>query len=644
MLSSSRGQKTHTLTQKTLTTLGLLGLLSAGLLVGQADHAAAIGCGLTGDGDADSPYLVEIPADLAKVGVDSCALSAHYRQTNPITLTDPHTPIGGANSRFTGTFDGGGKTITGLTVVSDGLAGLFGATDGAMIRDIHLVNVSVTPATENLGGLMGSIVGQMIKGSLLDSSVSGEVEVRGRRSIGGLVGETNGSIARSTLSGVFQIETTLEGGAGGIVGQGGTRLNSSVPFTGASLEDVAVSATGPSSITSAQDRIGGIAGVIFGSGGLITKARVTGELTIAGGGTFGNVGGLIGDADGIPIEDSTVGSGVTVLGSQNAPSIGGFVGLNTGTISNSFSFASVNGSADVGGFVGSHDGGDITNSYSAGTVTGTGALGGFAGVNNGGNITNSFWDTQRSGLASSDGGTGKTTGEMTSITTFDAAGWGIIAAAAFGEPDGSSTEVWGIGAGLNCGYPFLYWQTETGITCEIGGGGTDSSQADGSTSASGSSPEKQASAPAIHLDLQATVGQQVAGTTVVVGGQGLASGSTMTLVVRSTPQTLVRGTVSSLGNFSTKINLPALASGSHTLTLSGTAPDGSLVTLTQGFTISATGTFSALGTVAGGQTTGLAVTGPAASVMWSGIAGLGLLFAGLALTAAKNGLRIRRSL
>jgi len=38
---------------------------------------------------------------------------------------------------------------------------------------------------------------------------------------------------------------------------------------------------------------------------------------------------------------------------------------------------------------------------------------------------NSFWDNQTSGQTSSSGGTGKTTAQMKSITTFSGAGWDI---------------------------------------------------------------------------------------------------------------------------------------------------------------------------------------------------------------------------
>jgi len=64
--------------------------------------------------------------------------------------------------------------------------------------------------------------------------------------------------------------------------------------------------------------------------------------------------------------------------------LGGFVGLNTGPINNSFSSCDVTGpSSPVGGFIGSNYG-PVYNSYATGTVSSTSALqvGGFIGLNN----------------------------------------------------------------------------------------------------------------------------------------------------------------------------------------------------------------------------------------------------------------------
>lgn len=55
-------------------------------------------------------------------------------------------------------------------------------------------------------------------------------------------------------------------------------------------------------------------------------------------------------------------------------------------------------------------------------------------------VTNSYWDTQTSGQATSAGGTGKTTAQMKSQSTFT--GWDFL-------------HIWSIRAAVNNGYPFF---------------------------------------------------------------------------------------------------------------------------------------------------------------------------------------------
>jgi hypothetical protein len=87
-------------------------------------------------------------------------------------------------------------------------------------------------------------------------------------------------------------------------------------------------------------------------------------------------------------------------------------------------------------------------------VTGATLVGGLVGVNIG-TISNSFWDTETSGQSTSDGGTGKNTTEMQDITTFSGAGWDIIAVANPGTRNPSY--IWNIVDDET--YPFLSWQS-----------------------------------------------------------------------------------------------------------------------------------------------------------------------------------------
>lgn len=76
---------------------------------------------------------------------------------------------------------------------------------------------------------------------------------------------------------------------------------------------------------------------------------------------------------------------------SDAGHIGGFVGLNKGTISNSSANGNVSGGNTTGGFVGSNYGGSIYSSNANGNISGAYTVGGFAGsAGIGSRIENSF--------------------------------------------------------------------------------------------------------------------------------------------------------------------------------------------------------------------------------------------------------------
>lgn len=126
------------------------------------------------------------------------------------------------------------------------------------------------------------------------------------------------------------------------------------------------------------------------------------------------------------------GSNLTINYCQSAGKVTGvdYVGGLLGdsyycNVYNSASTAEVNGSSAVGGLIGiTHYQCNIIRCYSAGPVN-TG--GGMIGYNNGAvpRVLFSFWDTENSGRSSSYGGTGVTTAQMKSATTFQNVGWNV---------------------------------------------------------------------------------------------------------------------------------------------------------------------------------------------------------------------------
>ena len=164
------------------------------------------------------------------------------------------------------------------------------------------------------------------------------------------------------------------------------------------------------------------------------------------------VGGLVGLNWGVLTQCYSTGS---VTGNS---SVGGLVGSNCASIATSWSTSTVGGETSVGGLVGGNwEEGNVTQCYSTGAVSGSGDIGGLVGLNHiyelkQGVVTDCFWDTQTSGQATSAGGTGKTTAEMQTASTFLEAGWDFV-----GETTNGTEDLWWILEGKD--YPRLWWET-----------------------------------------------------------------------------------------------------------------------------------------------------------------------------------------
>jgi len=162
--------------------------------------------------------------------------------------------------------------------------------------------------------------------------------------------------------------------------------------------------------------------------------------------------GLFGGVDGGGVIKDIGAVNVTVTGDYY---VGGLVGKNDGTVSNSYSSGNITGGSRVGGLLGGNTG-TVSNSYSTSGVTGNTHVGGLVGENQiDGVVSDSFWDFETSGQATSDGGRGKTTAEMKGIATFSGAGWDIVAVASAGMHN--PAYIWNI---VDDGtYPFLSWES-----------------------------------------------------------------------------------------------------------------------------------------------------------------------------------------
>ena len=192
------------------------------------------------------------------------------------------TPIGTSfSNKYTGTFDGGGHTIKGLTVTTnDQFVGLFGSIGYAgTVKNVMMEDVQIT--SNRSSGFAGGVAGYS-DGTIENCSVSGSVS--GTVYVGGVVGaQWEGSItgcsSSATVKGMVHV--------GGVVGQtnGGATLTACYATGNVTLE-----------IDPRKNIAGGsLVGFNGGSRGLLA-CYATGNVTSTGSSTGKvHIGGFLGD-------------------------------------------------------------------------------------------------------------------------------------------------------------------------------------------------------------------------------------------------------------------------------------------------------------------------------------------------------------
>ena len=194
------------------------------------------------------------------------------------------TPIGTSfGNSYTGTFDGGDHTITGLTVTgSDQYAGLFGYIDtGGKVKNVTLEDVKIE--SNNGRGCVGGVAGWSY-GNIENCSVSGSVSGSGMNGIaGGVVGfQVGGSLTGCSSSATVNAGNT----AGGVAG---TTNNGATLTACYATGDVTVENDGTSNAWA-----GGVVG--SNGGGTLTACYAWGKVTGSGSGTI-YAGGVTGSND-----------------------------------------------------------------------------------------------------------------------------------------------------------------------------------------------------------------------------------------------------------------------------------------------------------------------------------------------------------
>ena len=263
-----------------------------------------------------------------------------------LTLTGEWTPIGTESQPYTGTFDGGNHTITGLKIDQSG--------------------------TDNVG-----LIGRLGSGGKVQDVTLTEVNVTGGTYVGGIAGQTDGTVENCSVNGTV----TGQNQTGGIVGRNFSTIS------GCSAEGTVTGNT----------NVGGISGLCVpnydtGTGSLI-GSTIEGCHSTAAVSGISSVGGVVGN----------LGNGCSLMACYS-----------TGNVTATITY----GHANVGGVVGINGQGTVTACYHAtGEITSSvgDRIGGIAGCNDQGTFTACYWENnQEQGTGSgSTGGTVKVEGTVT---------------------------------------------------------------------------------------------------------------------------------------------------------------------------------------------------------------------------------------
>ena len=189
------------------------------------------------------------------------------------------TPIGTSfDNSYTGTFDGGGHTITGLTITTkDQFVGLFGYLNRAgTVKNVVMEGIQIT--SNHMFGNTGGVAG-FSWGTIENCSVSGSVS--GTKCVGGVVGaQKAGSITGCSSSAT--VKGTVD--VGGVAGEKWGSMTACYATGNVTLE-----IDSPKNLSG-----GGLVG--FNGGSSVLACYATGNVNSKGRST-GNVhiGGLFGD-------------------------------------------------------------------------------------------------------------------------------------------------------------------------------------------------------------------------------------------------------------------------------------------------------------------------------------------------------------
>lgn len=469
-----------------------------------------------GDGTTTNPYWISDSTDLVQLASTPADWDKAFVLTKDLDLTGVAlSPIGNWGQAFVGVFDGGGFTLSHLTMNLPNAenVGLFGLVrTPAQIKRLKLKDVSLTGKS-----YVGALVGWNEDGTIADCSVSGSVIAA--NVAGGLAGVNEGTVSDCFSSAQVTTSHVSRSQAGGLVATNYGNISGCYASGAVTVDGYTANAGGLAAIndhgtiersyatgavqansTSDSAFAGGL--TALNESGTIDRCYANGDVIsrcLIGSGAsaaWSSAGGLVGyNRKGMITRSYATGfaeSEASVTGNNEIncwSSAGGVAADNTGTIDNCYALGNSDASSHVmspvpssawsscGGVVGRNRGvvvatelGRVSACYATGTATAFCSvpsedsvwqtyIGGVIGENGDGTVQRCFWDVDSSSIAQGTGdgaGTitdvyGKTTPAMQTRSTYTDFGWDFVGEAANGGDD-----IWRLCAN-GVTYPYFNW-------------------------------------------------------------------------------------------------------------------------------------------------------------------------------------------
>ena len=363
--------------------------------------------------DSDTTDVIEINTaeELRQIGTGDYPLSGSYLLTDNIDLGGSEgsqwTPIGPSGTPFTGTFNGGGHTISGLYIdnTNSDYQGLFGYVGtGGTVQ--NLTASGTASGDHYVGGVVGYNAGTV-------ENCANTSDVTGTGSgdyiyVGGVVGyNTGGTVTHCYNTGSVTGSGTSTY-AGGVVGY-----------------------NTDGTVTNCYNT-GSVVG--YNTGGTVTHCYNTSNVTGSGPRTY--VGGIVG------INSATLTHCYNTGSVSGNNQVGGVAGSNStsATLTHCYNTGSVSGSLQVGGVVGYNTSTvTVTHCYNTGRVSGNNQVGGVVGYNTS-TVTNCYYleTTANTGIGFNSG----TATNVTSKTSPQFSSGEVAWLLQNGQAEGSG-QVWG---------------------------------------------------------------------------------------------------------------------------------------------------------------------------------------------------------